>query len=201
VKVALYARVSTTDKGQNPENQLLALRDYAARQGWTATEYVDQLTGSTEERPQFQAMLTAARRRDIQAIICWKLDRFGRSLRNLVLTTEQLRSQGTRLIIVTEGIDTGSDSALSRFFLHIMGSMAELEREMISERTRAGLARARQQGKKIGRPRRDVNTVAVRRYLKTHNLPQASRYFRASRSTLRRRLASAGSQAALTSSA
>ncbi len=153
MRVALYARVSTDD--QNCEMQLSALREYALARNWNvADEYVDQgFSGAKLKRPAFQRLLTHARQRKVDAIIVWKLDRFGRSLQHLVETTSELAALGVRFIAITQGIDTDTSNPTSRLLLHLMASFAEFERELIRERVTLGIARAKAKGTHCGRPR------------------------------------------------
>ena len=148
MKAAIYARVSTVD--QQPENQLAELRRYVAARGWQVTEYVDHgVSGSRESRPALDRMLKDARRRRVDVVVCWRLDRLGRSLRHLVMTLSELEQIGVGFVSINEGIDFGT--AAGRLQMHILAAIAEFERARIVERVRAGLARARAQGKKLGR--------------------------------------------------
>lgn len=151
VRAALYARCSTLDKGQDPELQLAPLREYCQRRGFTITgEYIDNgISGTKERRPQLDRLLEAARKRQIDMVIVWKLDRFGRSLKQLVMTLEELSSLGIGFISYQDNIDLTTPQG--RLMFHIIGSMAEFERELIAERVRAGIENARRKGKKIGR--------------------------------------------------
>ena len=139
--VALYARVSTLN-GQNPEMQLAELREYAIRRGWTiAGEYVDMgISGAKESRPELNRMLADARRRRFDAILCWKLDRLGRSLKHLVTTIEDLEAYGVAFISLRDNLDLSTPSG--RLMMHIIGAMAEFERELIRERVCAGISSA-----------------------------------------------------------
>lgn len=151
IRAALYARCSTLDKGQDPELQLVPLREYCQRRGFTITgEYIDNgISGTKERRPQLDRLLEAARKRQIDMIIVWKLDRFGRSLKQLVMTLEELSSLGIGFISYQDNIDLTTPQG--RLMFHIIGPMAEFEREFIAERVRAGIENARRKGKKIGR--------------------------------------------------
>jgi len=151
VRAALYARCSTLDKGQDPELQLVPLREYCQRRGFIITgEYVDNgISGTTERRPQLDRLLDAARKRQVDMIIVWKLDRFGRSLKQLVNTLEELSSLGIGFISYQDNLDLTTSQG--RLMFHIIGSMAEFERELIAERVRAGIENARRKGKRIGR--------------------------------------------------
>lgn len=153
--VALYARVSTTE--QDPTNQLLDLRRYVTARGWELTaEYVDHgISGSTDKRPALDRLMSAAHRREIDAVICWRLDRFGRNLRHLISGIEELNAAGVEFISLGESIDTGSPTG--RLLLGIMGSFAQFERERIRERIHAGITRARKQGQHIGRKRERIS--------------------------------------------
>ena len=148
-RAALYARVSTLD--QEPENQLVELRQYAEARGWTATEYVDHgVSGATDRRPALDRILRDARRRRFDVLVCWRLDRLGRNLRHLVTLLDELQALGVGFVSLGEGIDLSTPAG--KLQLHILAALAEFERGRIQERVRAGLARARQQGTRLGRP-------------------------------------------------
>lgn len=161
-RAALYARVSTTD--QQTENQLIELRRYAEARGWIATEYVDLGTsGSKDRRPDLDRLMADVAARRIDSVVVWRLDRFGRNLRHLVVTIEELTAAGIAFVSLGESIDTTSPTG--RLMLGILGSFAEFERERIRERIGAGLARARRQGTRLGRrrarvPLRDLERTA-----------------------------------------
>lgn len=150
MKTAIYARVSTLD--QTPENQLAELRRYAAARDWTAREYVDRgVSGAKDRRPALDELLADARRRRFDVLICWRLDRLGRNLRHLILLLEELQALGIAFVSLAEGIDATTPAG--KLQMHILGAIAEFERGRIQERVRAGLQRARAQGKRLGRPR------------------------------------------------
>lgn len=181
-RAALYARVSTND--QTCDNQLHELRRYADARGWTTREYVDTgISGSKDRRPALDQLMTDIASRRVDAVVCWRLDRFGRNLRHLIVTIEELTAAGVAFVSMGESIDTGSPTG--RLMLGILGSFAEFERERIRERIGAGLARARRQGTKLGRrrqriPSRDLKRVAglsVREAAKALGVP-ASRLHR-----------------------
>jgi DNA invertase Pin-like site-specific DNA recombinase len=159
-RVALYARVSTLN-GQDPEMQLYELREYASRRGWTITaEYVDQgVSGSTESRPELNQLMADAHRRKFDAVLVWKIDRFGRSLKHLVNALADLCAYGVAFISVRDNLDLSTPSG--RLMFQIIGAMAEFERSLIQERVRAGLRNARAKGKKFGRPRADIDAARV----------------------------------------
>ena len=149
-RVAIYARVSTIDKGQDPETQLLALRDYAARRGLVpAGEYVDYASGMRDDRPQYQALLAAARKRHIDVVLVWRYDRFARSTQALVQALNEFHRLGVDFISYQENIDTTTPQG--EMIFTVMASLAQFESALISERVKAGMARARAQGKRISR--------------------------------------------------
>lgn len=159
--VAIYARVSTHD--QTCENQLLELRRYVAARGWTATEYVDTgVSGSKDRRPALDELSAGVKRHQVDAVVTWKLDRLGRNLRHLVIFLDDLNARGIAFVTLGEGIDTSTPAG--RLVAGVLGSIAEFERARIQERVRAGLARARAQGKRLGRrhspARRDLASCA-----------------------------------------
>ena len=145
----LYARVSSAD--QRCEGQLEALRRYAAARGWEATEYVDHgVSGAKERRPALDAMLAAARRRDLDLIVVTKLDRLARSLHQLVATGRELEALGVDLVVVDQSIDTTTPSG--RLLFHVLGAIAEFERDLLRERVVAGLRWAQTHGTRSGKP-------------------------------------------------
>jgi DNA invertase Pin-like site-specific DNA recombinase len=151
VRAALYARCSTLDKGQDPELQLVPLREYCQRRGFAVTgEYLDNgISGTKDRRPQLDRLLEAARKRQIDLILVWKLDRFGRSLKQLVNALEELSSIGVGFISYQDNLDLTTPQG--RLMFHIIGAMAEFERELIRERVKAGIENARRKGKRLGR--------------------------------------------------
>lgn len=154
MRIALYARVSTTD--QTCEMQLRELREYGTRRGWTiASEYVDTgWSGAKASRPELNRLMRDARQRRIDAVLVWKLDRWGRSVVDSIRSIQELASLGVRFLAVTQNIDTDESNPMSRFMLHILAAFAELEREMIRERVSSGIRNAKAKGKALGRPKR-----------------------------------------------
>ena len=152
MRVALYARVSTTD--QDCSMQLAALRDYCQTRGWEiAGEYIDAgLSGAKVRRPEFDRLMNDARVRKFDTVAVWKLDRWGRSLAHLVQTTQELHALGVRFVATTQGLDTDQSNPAATLLLHLMAAFAQFEREMIRERVCAGLARARKHGTRSGKP-------------------------------------------------
>ena len=149
-RAAIYARVSTLD--QEPENQLDELRRYVSARGWTAAEYVDHgISGAKEKRPALDALVQDATRRKVDVLVCWRLDRLGRNLRHLVTLLDELQALGVSFVSLNEGIDAATPAG--RLQLHVLAALAEFERARIAERVKAGLARARREGTRLGRPR------------------------------------------------
>jgi len=151
-RAALYHRVSTID--QNADAARVELRRAAKRHGLRVVLPIEETgSGANNSRPGLLRVLDAARRGDVDTVVVWKLDRFGRSAFDLLANLRQLESAGVRFIAITQGIDIrpGGD-AMSRLLLTMLGAVAEFERDLIVERTRLGLARARRLGKRIGRP-------------------------------------------------
>jgi DNA invertase Pin-like site-specific DNA recombinase len=159
--VGLYARVSTLNGHQDPEMQLAELREYAARRGFRIVgEYVDHgISGSKESRPALNRLMADAHQRKFDAVLVWKIDRFGRSLKHLVNALADLAAVGVAFISLRDNLDLTTPSG--RLMFQIIGAMAEFERALIQERVRAGLRNARAKGKQLGRPRRIVNTDKI----------------------------------------
>jgi putative DNA-invertase from lambdoid prophage Rac len=153
LKAAIYARVSTQD--QNCEMQVRELREYAGRRGWQVVgEYVDTgWSGAKASRPELDRLMKDAGMRRFDAVLVWKLDRFGRSVRNCLDGIESLRTNGVRFLAVSQSIDTDESNPTARLLLHILASVAEFERELIRERVRAGIKSAKHKGKQLGRKR------------------------------------------------
>ena len=154
MRVGIYARVSTND--QKCDLQLRELREYTTARKWEVTgEYVDTgWSGAKVNRPELTRLMEDARIRRFDAVLVWKLDRWGRSVADSIKGIQELVSLGVRFIAVTQNIDTDQSNPMARFLLHIMAAFAELERELIRERTVAGVRTARIKGKTLGRPKR-----------------------------------------------
>jgi putative DNA-invertase from lambdoid prophage Rac len=148
---AIYARVSTTD--QNCDLQLRELREYCARRGWeVAGEYVDTgWSGSKASRPALDKLMRDASQQKFRAVLVWKLDRFGRSVLNLVESLNSLASWGVRFLATSQNIDTDEANPTSKLILWILAAVAEFEKEMIRERVKAGMNAARHRGQRLGR--------------------------------------------------
>jgi DNA invertase Pin-like site-specific DNA recombinase len=156
MRVAIYARVSTLN-GQHPEMQLAELREFAARRGWEVTcEYVDEgVSGSKESRPALNRLMTDAHRRRFDAVLVWKIDRFGRSLKHLVNALADLDAYGVAFISLRDNLDLTTPTG--RLMFQVVGAMAEFEKALIQERVKCGLRNARANGQQLGRPRRVVS--------------------------------------------
>ena len=153
MNAAIYARVSTFD--QEPENQLAELRRYVEARGWKGVEFVDRgVSGAKDRRPSLDALMQTARRRRVDVVVCWRLDRLGRNLKHLITVIEEFTALGVAFVSLNEGVD-GTTPA-GKLQMHILGAIAEFERDHIRERVVAGLQRARAQGKRLGRPRRRI---------------------------------------------
>jgi DNA invertase Pin-like site-specific DNA recombinase len=170
MKAALYARVSTTNNGQDPEVQLREMREYVQRRGWQpAGEFVDVgISGSREKRPQLDRLLAEAYRRRFDAIVVWKFDRFARSVSHLLRALETFQALGIEFVSLTEGVDTSTPAG--KMIFTVLGAVAELERSLIVERVRAGLRNARAKGKQLGRPRCAVDAHQISK-LRASGLP------------------------------
>ena len=148
-RAGLYARVSTQDQQTIPL-QLRAMRDYAAARGWTIVLQVKEVGSGASERELRQKVIEAARRRDIDIVLVWRLDRWGRSLPDLVTTLEELNHLGVGFVSLTEALDLTTPTG--RAMAGLLSVFAQSEHEILRERVRAGLAHARENGKRLGRP-------------------------------------------------
>jgi DNA invertase Pin-like site-specific DNA recombinase len=164
MKICLYARVSTKDKGQETENQLVQLREFALKQGWEITnEYVDRETGGTSDRPQFQAMFSDASRRKFDLVLFWSLDRLSREgVLETLQHLNRLTASGVGYKSFTEQY-LDSCGIFKDAVIGILAVIAKQERVRLSERTKAGLAIARSKGHRIGRPRLNTEPMEIAR--------------------------------------
>jgi len=165
MRTAIYARVSTKDKGQDVENQLVQLREFCQRSGWNIVrEYTDQASAkATVNRPQFRAMFEAARRREFDCVLFWSLDRFSRE--GVLETLQHLQTLSAAGVNWRSFTEQYLDSCgmFRDAVLSILATIAKQERVRLSERTHAGLARARRQGRTLGRPRVVCDRDKIRR--------------------------------------
>lgn len=149
MKVALYARVSTSD--QNCAMQLAEMRAFCLARGWEPVEFVDHgWSGRRADRPEFMRLMKETFR--YQAVLVWKLDRFGRSVADLVQNIQALESSGVRFIAISQCLDTDKSSPTSRLLFHLLAAIAEFEAEIIRERVKAGVDHAKKVGTKSGNP-------------------------------------------------
>jgi DNA invertase Pin-like site-specific DNA recombinase len=170
--LALYARCSTTD--QDLAVQLSQLREYAARRDAAAVEFTDHgVSGAKAVRPGLDALMAAFRRREVDAVVCTRLDRLGRSAAHLAMLAEELRSLGVGLVVLDLGLDTATPQGA--LVLGVLASVAEFERELIRERVREGVANARQRGVRLGRP----PALDRRALARARRMRQAGRSYRA----------------------
>jgi len=193
-RVALYARVSTTS--QSDENQMLALRSFAAARGWAATEHVDHgVSGAREKRPALDALLEAVRARKVDVVACVKLDRLARSVHHLVAMVREFEVLGVDFIALDQRLDTTTPSG--RLLFHMLAAIAEFERDLIRDRVLAGLRRARvngtKSGRRIGRPRSPVDVGRALELLASgrRSLRSVARTLGVSPATVSRALAAA----------
>jgi len=161
MRAAVYARVSTSNHGQDPGVQLREVAEYCSRRGWTVTaEYVDVgISGSKEKRPELDKLLADSKRRRFEAVVVYRYDRFARSLRQLVNALEDFRSLGIEFVSLHEGVDTSTPNG--RLIFGIFASIAEFERELIRERVKSGLRNAKAKGRQLGRPKVVVDAVRI----------------------------------------
>jgi len=161
LRVALYARVSTSNGHQDPELQLRELRDYAAHRGWQIVgDYVDHgVSGSKDSRPSLNRLMADAHSRKFDVLLVWKIDRWGRSLKHLVTSLADLDAYGIAFVSLRDNLDLSTPSG--RLMMQLLGAMAEFERALIQERVKAGLRNAKSKGKRLGRPRAYVNADKI----------------------------------------
>ena len=183
-RAALYMRVSTVD--QHPETQLLDLRQMAAQRGFEiVAEYTDRISGAKARRPGLDQMMKEARRGRFDVLLVWACDRIARSTRHFLEVLDELNRLNIEFVSFCEQIDTGGP--LGRAIVVIIGAVAELERNLIIERVRAGMRRALLEGRSIGRPSLELDrTAIVRDRQHGHSLGQLARTYRVSRTTIHR---------------
>ncbi len=182
-KIAIYARVSTQD--QYPGLQLSELRRYIQDRGWTIHhEYVDiGQSGAKDSRPELNKLMADAKRRRFDVVLVWKFDRFARSVKHLVNSLYEFKALGIDFVSLTEGID--SSTPIGKAMFSIIAAMGELERDLIKERVKAGLRRAKEKGKALGRPKRYVDTAEFARLRQEgHSMDEIAEAMGVSRATL-----------------
>jgi DNA invertase Pin-like site-specific DNA recombinase len=161
MRTALYARISTSNHGQDSELQLRELREHFQRRGWEIiAEYVDNgISGSKDSRPELNRLMADAHKRRFDAVAVWKFDRFARSTSHLLRALETFQSLGIEFISLTESIDT--TTPVGKMVFTILGAVAQMERELTRERIRAGLRNAKAKGRRLGRPKASVNVAQI----------------------------------------
>lgn len=152
MRAAIYARVSTINSGQDPGMQIAELKEYCIRRGWKVVGvYIDVgISGASDSRPELNRLMEAAHRRAVDCVVCWKFDRFARSVSHLLRALETFRALKIAFVSVTEQLDTSTP--VGKLVFTILGSVAELERSLCVERVKCGMRNARAKGKLIGRP-------------------------------------------------
>jgi putative DNA-invertase from lambdoid prophage Rac len=188
MRVGLYARVSTHDQQTLPL-QLEAMGAYVRHRDWSAVLQVEDVGSGVAERPRRGLLMQAARRREIDAILVWRLDRWGRSLADLVVTLQELSALGIGFVSLTEAIDLTTPTG--RALAGLLAVFAEFEREILRERVKAGIAQARKEGRPHGRPRTAANQEANIRALYADGVSKSeiARRLRIGRTSVRRLLA------------
>ncbi len=162
-RVAIYARVSTTNHGQDVTLQTRELRQFAEARGWKiADEYVDEgISGTKDKRPALDRLMSDAHKRKFDVVVCWRFDRFARSVSHLLRALENFNALGVAFVSLSENVDTTTPTG--KMIFTVLGAVAELERSLIVERVRAGLRNARAKGKRLGRPRKVVDASRIGR--------------------------------------
>ena len=187
-KVAVYARISTADKHQDLETQLLPLREFTSARGWQTYEiYTDVMSGAKESRPSLDQLMQDARRRKFDVVLVYRFDRFARSTKQLINSLELFSSLGIDFISYQEAVDTSTPAGKAMFTM--ISAFAELEKSIIAERVRSGLERARTQGKRLGRPKKSLRLQElINLRLKGFSLRKIEEATGVSRATLHRRI-------------
>ena len=150
-RTIVYTRVSTAN--QSVDGQLSELRAYCERRGWAGVEeIIDEASGATQGRAGLDKLMALVRRGKVKAVLAFKLDRLARSLPHLAQMIGEFQATGTALVVPSQGVDTSDDNPVARLQLHILGAVAQFERDLIRERVNSGLKAARQRGVTLGRP-------------------------------------------------
>jgi DNA invertase Pin-like site-specific DNA recombinase len=193
LRAGLYARVSTSDQQTIPL-QVRALREYAARRDWIVAMQVKEIGSGASARELREKVVEAARRRDIDVVLVWRLDRWGRSVTDLLATLQELDHLGVGFVSLTEALDLTTPAG--RAMAGLLAVFAEFEREILRERVRAGLAHARQNGKRLGRPATAALQADEVRKLHRAGISKAeiARRLQIGRTSVRRLLATYSSQ-------
>jgi DNA invertase Pin-like site-specific DNA recombinase len=189
-RVGLYARVSTHDQQTLPL-QIRVMREYVAKRGWTIVVQIKEVGSGASQRELRATLLASARRREIDVVLVWRLDRWGRSVADLVSTLQELQHLGVGFVSLTEALDLTTPAG--RAMAGLLAVFAEFEREILRERVRAGLAHAREKGKRLGRPQ--TAALHASQVWKLHRAgvskAEIARRFRIGRTSVRRILSAA----------
>jgi DNA invertase Pin-like site-specific DNA recombinase len=185
IRAGLYARVSTQDQQTLPM-QNRAMREYAVRRGWTIAMQVKEVGSGATQRQRREELMEAARRRKIDVVVVWRLDRWGRSVTDLLTTLQELEHLGVGFVSLTEALDLTTPAG--RAMAALLAVFAAFEREILGERVRAGLAHARQNGKRLGRPATAVQYTNQIRKLRRSGLSKSeiARHLQIGRTSVRR---------------
>ena len=161
VRAAIYARVSTLNGSQDPSMQTRELEEYCQRRGWQVHDvYVDNgVSGKKDSRPQLNRMMQDAHERRFDVVVVWRFDRFARSVSHLLRALETFNALGVQFVSLSEQVDTSTPTG--KMVFTVLGAVAELERNLIVERVRAGLRHARAKGKKLGRPKKSIDRAQI----------------------------------------
>lgn len=160
-RAVIYARVSTSNHGQDTGLQTRDLETHATARGWSLVDsYIDEgVSGALDSRPQLNRLMADAKRRKFDIVLVWKLDRFGRSLKHLVNAVAELQEVGVAFVSFTDNLDLSTPAG--RLMFQVIGAMGEFERALIRERVLAGMRNARAKGRHIGRPKASVDTAII----------------------------------------
>jgi putative DNA-invertase from lambdoid prophage Rac len=188
LRVGLYARVSTHDQQTLPQ-QIRTMREYASKRSWTIVTQIKEVGSGASQRQLREALIAAARRREIDVVLVWRLDRWGRSVADLVSTLQELQHLGVGFVSLTEALDLTTPAG--RAMAGLLAVFAEFEREILRERVRAGLAHARLNGKRLGRPPSVVHKAVEARKLYRQGISKSkiAHRFQIGRTSVRRLLA------------
>ena len=192
IRAAIYGRVSTVNHGQDVGLQMEELRRVAEQRGWLIVdEYIDEgISGGQQSRPALDNLMGAARGGTIDVVAVWRFDRFARSTTHLLAALEEFRLLGVNFVSIREAVDTST--SVGKMVFTFLAAVSEFEKALIQERVRAGVARARAQGKQLGRPRRDID-LGLARMLRDqgHSYRRVAKMMGVPKSTLVRHLADA----------
>ena len=174
-RVAIYVRVSTTDKGQDVQTQLLPLQQYTTARQWSVFAiYEEKMSGAKEDRPELQKLMAAAQKRKFDIVLVFRFDRFARSSKQLINALDFFQTVGIDFVSYQENVDTTTPAGKMMFTM--ISAFAEFERSIIQERVRAGLQKAKAQGKKLGRPKVKVDEDRIRELRKQgHSVREVAR--------------------------